>query len=136
MKLTPLAALIAACLSFAACKKDNDKPSLQTPAQILVSHAWKKTVYKENGVSMTIDPCELDNTLTFYSNGTQTMDRGTIKCGTETQTFTDGWNLSADNKTIIILSVVGSADLISIDDNQFVVRRSGATTFETTFSKK
>src|SRR5689334_14857512 len=105
MKSTLLTALAAACFSIAACKKDDDKPTSLTPSQILVSHPWKKTVYKENGVSMTIDPCELDNTLTFYSNGTQTMDRGAIKCGTETQTFTDGWNLSADNKTIIILSV-------------------------------
>jgi glutamine cyclotransferase len=139
MKVSRIASIFllsAICCAQVACKKDDDKPSQQTPTQILLSHSWKKTGYKENGVSQTIAACELDDVLTFSSNNTQTVDRGTVKCGGETQTFTDGWSLSADNKTIIILSVVGTGELVSIDDNQFVVRRSGATTFEYIYSKK
>jgi hypothetical protein len=101
--------------SLLSCKKKKDEPPTKT--EMLTSSSWK---YESGGIDQdrngTVDftfestgllqPCILDNTGTFSSNGTGVADEGATKCNTtaaQTTAFT--WNFQ-NNETE--LQVLGS----------------------------
>src|SRR5690349_20946529 len=55
--------------------------STKTPKEILIASKWKKLQYKENGVVKPFfGTCEMDDILTFSSNGEYTMNDGATRC--------------------------------------------------------
>ena len=99
-------------LAFLSCDKDNDGPTGPTRTELLTSSAWK---YDNGGIDQdkngTVDltfemtgvvqPCHLDNTVVFMSNGSGTADEGATKCNIATpQTTAFNWSFTS-NETML-----------------------------------
>lgn len=102
---------------LASCKKDVSK----TPAELLTNGCWKVTKKEQKfentdyqDITDYLDACDLDNCLTYTSDGKFTENEGETKCSAEDPDLvTEGtWTLSADNKTLSIV-----ADGVSKDYN-------------------
>jgi hypothetical protein len=126
--------LILLLIFFAVtgCKK---KSVPLTNSQLLNQKPWK---YKAAGIDLdkngTIDnalpstalqPCMLDNTYVFNSNGTGTIDEGATKCNsTAAQTSPFNWNFS-DNETYInlestsLFGLGGKFKVLTLNDTAF-----------------
>jgi len=100
--------LMICALLFSDCKKSS---SGQSATQLLTSAAWKYDtggldIDKNGSVDTPFPPgfiksCETDNTLTFKSDGTGTVDEGATKCNsTDPQTSPFTWSFK-NNNTII-----------------------------------
>jgi hypothetical protein len=134
-------ALIAACLlliaaPFISCKKGNNAP---TKTELLAKAAWK---YDNAGLDMNRDgtadapvppgflqACDLDNTITFNSDGTGIVDEGGTKCnGTNPQTAPFTWSFK-DNEQVINFSnaifggLNGDVKAKTINDNQLELHK-------------
>lgn len=122
-------------LSAASCKKsDPVSPVAPKSKTILLTQTfWKlqsvgidanKDGVVENDVTSFIQACKLDNTYTFKTDGTGTMDEGAAKCNTtdpQTQAFT--WVFKS---TETVLSGTfsftnGDATILSMDDTTLKV---------------
>ncbi|HEY0434027.1 MAG TPA: lipocalin family protein [Chitinophagaceae bacterium] len=115
-------------LTFAGCKKSSDsKPKTKT--EIISQSSWKIDNAKVSGIDVTssLDACEIDNILTFSSNGTGTLDEGATKCdASDPQSNPFSWNF-ASNETMLHISTVvisgGSSDftIVTLNDTQLVL---------------
>ncbi|MFA6150691.1 MAG: lipocalin family protein [Chitinophagaceae bacterium] len=99
MKKIILAILIGS-VCFSACKKK--EPS---KTELLQNGKWKLTAANFSGfydILANFKDCQKDNTYTFNSNKSITVDEGATKCNdTVAQSYTDGkWNLSGNDTKI------------------------------------
>ncbi len=99
-------------LTVAACKKDNDGKTATT-AQLLSSTTWKMDTIQldtnKDGVADEavpagfVESCDLDNTITFNSNGSGTTDEGATKCEDSlAQSTPFSWSLKDGDSTLVI----------------------------------
>jgi hypothetical protein len=128
-KLLPLVLLLT--LSFAACKKKEDKKSKMT---LLTQKEWFMSKNEEkvgNGAWNDDFPnylaCEKDNKFIFKSDNTATLDEGATKCSaSDPQTQTIAWAFT-DNETKVLLDG-DSYTIDQLDDNILVI--SGQETYQ------
>jgi hypothetical protein len=113
MKKAILIAIGFAGLAVVACKKgDNGKSA--TTAQLLTSTTWKidtlsLDINKDGTADTplpdgTVQSCDLDNTITFKSDGTGIADEGATKCQDslpQSTPFT--WTLKNSDSTLVIV---------------------------------
>ena len=129
---TRTSTLILACsLLFGACKKNNDKdntPTQKTKTELISTGTWKFSTATVNSISVAgaLQSCQKDNTLTFTSTGTGTVDEGATKCSSgDAQTSPFTWNF-ATNETILHVSAIfftgGSNDfnVVEISETKLV----------------
>jgi hypothetical protein len=123
--------LIIFCV-LVGCKK---KPEAPTKPQLLAQKPWK---YKTAGIdqdkngsidlplpSTSLQPCMLDNTYVFNSNGTGAINEGPTKCDPAApQTSPFLWNFS-DNETNInlqsaaLFGLGGKFKVLALNDTAF-----------------
>lgn len=106
-----LLSLLLAPFLFTACKKDS-KDGGTGGKSALEDANWKITaatatvmgIDQDLYASGAIQDCMKDNTYTFNSDGTGTVEEGSTKCvSTDEQTRTGGsWELSSDNKQLTL----------------------------------
>ena len=105
--------IIASFTLFASCKKDKKDTTpttTSTKTGYLTKGAWKITAekYKMNGsgwidIFSMLDPCDLDNTTTFFPNFTVINDEGAIKCNmTDPQSTTSPWAFGTGETSLIL----------------------------------
>jgi hypothetical protein len=139
-----LAILFAGTLS--ACKKDSDKDKPKTNTDLLTQASWKFSAASASGfgdVSSQIPDCYKDNTYTFVSDGSGSVNESTDVCSPSTAgAFT--WNF-ANNETGLHVSTplftAGSSDftIISLTETNLIVSQTMTiaplppTTVEVTF---
>ena len=137
-----LAGLSFLGIGFLSCSKDSKTVSTATKTDNLVASAW---VYENSGVDNdrngTIDvplstiaptliqPCKIDNPLTFKKDNTGSTDEGATKCtATDPQTSSFIWNF-ADNEASINISnsifslVNGKSKIVTLNSTSLVLTR-------------
>ena len=94
-----------------SCEKSNDDNNEKTKTELITASVWKydnaKIDLDNNGTGDmnvpdgVIEPCQTDNTLTFFANGSGTMDEGPTKCDAgDPQTSSFTWSFTS-NETVI-----------------------------------
>lgn len=142
MKYVSCILLLSFVLPF--CKKD-DKPKEPTKTEMLTSSSWK---YDSGGVDQdrngTVDisfttsgllqPCMLDNTGVFNTNGTGTADEGATKCNVNTpQTSAFNWSF-ASNETVInitgsnLFGLGGQFKVVELTSTKFTISKDTLVT--------
>ena len=97
--------LLSIGLIVISCKKSSDSPS---KTQLLTSATWKYDTValdldKDGKPDTPVPPgyiasCSLDNTITFKTDSTGTLDEGATKCNsTDPQSTTFHWYFKNDN---------------------------------------
>lgn len=90
----------------ASCTKDKESTT-KTKTELLCLAPWKVSSANEVTVAtgkkspMTLDPCEMDNLATFYSNKTYITSTGKTKCYTGEKDETGTWAFNANETSII-----------------------------------
>ena len=124
-------------------KEENDPPP--TKAELLANGAWK---YESGGVDQdkngTIDlsfaatgllqPCILDNTVSFNSDGTGTTAEGATKCdpaAPPTTSFVWSFNSTATELFISggLLGLGGQFKITTLTDTRFSISKDTAVSF-------
>jgi hypothetical protein len=132
--------LLAACIClfampFTGCKKSNSK----SRTELLSQATWK---YDNAGLDAdrngTVDAplpagflqaCDMDNTLTFRSDGTGIVDEGATKCiSTNPQTAPFTWSFKDNEQTITFSNAVfgglnGDVKVKTINENQLELHK-------------
>jgi hypothetical protein len=135
--------ILSSLMVFTACKKKTvDGPPTKT--ELLNEQPW---VYNNAGVDQdnnnTIDqtlpstylqPCTLDNSYVFNTNGTGTIDEGATKCNTANpQTSPFSWSF-ADNETSInlqstaLFGLGGKFKVLTLTSTAFEMRKDTSIT--------
>ena len=134
-------------IAFSSCKKDESDPSKTT---ILAEQSWKfnnagldpnKDGTIDTDVSSQVAACLKDNTVSFSSNGSGSVDEGATKCNTsDPQTLPLTWSF-ASNETLIningnaIAGKGGQYKVVVLTNTQLSLSKDttvpliGATTF-------
>jgi len=102
--------VLALALAIPSCKKDKEKSA----KEILTSKSWKISSMKLNGTEVItdlLDPCDMDNYMTFTSDGNYTEFVNTIKCDVSETDITGTWSLSEDGKTFTLDGMELLADI-------------------------
>jgi len=100
-----IAALLILSVLFVSCKKKEKEP---TKEELLTNGKWKLTGASAAGglydLMTSFKECQKDNTFTFNTNKSITVDEGATKCNdTAKQTITDGtWALSNNDTKMTI----------------------------------
>ena len=134
--------ILSFCLLF-SCKKDEDTPPTKT--EMITSSSWK---YESGGVDQdkngTVDlsfaatgilqPCMLDNTVTFSTGGNGTTDEGATKCNAGApQTSSFIWSF-ANNATELqvtggFLGLGGQFKINTLTTTQLSLAKDTAVSF-------
>jgi hypothetical protein len=98
----------AAGLIMESCKKNGKSSNL-------IVGKWKMTAYIHEGMDVyttgQLDPCFIDNIITFTSGPEVIVDEGATKCSSsDPQTFSGTYSLNSD-KTQLTVSSGGSSDV-------------------------
>ena len=126
-----LAVALSAILFF-ACKKssDNNSNPSKTKTDLITASLWRFDNAKLAGVDVSgyFDDCEKDNTVTFVSNGTGTVDEGATKCNAaDPQTVSFNWafenNESSIHTSTPLFPGTGDFTLSTLNDTQLAVSR-------------
>ena len=131
---TRTSTIILACsLLFGACKKNHDKDNntpAKTKTELISTGTWKFSTATVNGfnVSSQLQACQKDNTMTFTSTGTGTVDEGASKCNSgDPQTSPFTWNF-ASSETILHVSAIfftgGSNDFNIVEISETTLKGS------------
>lgn len=128
-----ITAVLVLSVLFVSCKKKEKEP---TKEELLTNGKWKLTAASAAGgifdLMKELKECQKDNTFTFNTNKSITVDEGGSKCSdTAKQTVTDGiWSLSNnDTKMTIssdkILSGFGAltGDVLKIEATTFQIKK-------------
>lgn len=137
MKHIFLAALVClVALPFAGCKKGNNSKSR---TELISQSSWKYDnagldANRDGTVDAPIPPgfmqaCDMDNTITFNSNGTGVVDEGSAKCdpaSPQTAPFT--WSFKDNEQTITLSNALfgglnGDIKVKTINDNQLELHK-------------
>lgn len=117
---------------FSNCKKE-ERPPEKTKKELLTAGAW---VHESSGVDVDkngtielsleaagVQPCRLDNVLTFRSDNTAVADEGASKCNTTDPPTTQfSWQF-ADNETALSVS----DNVFSQLNGRFAIRTLNST---------
>lgn len=101
-----IAALLISSVLFVSCKKKEKEP---TKEELLTNGKWKLTGASAAGglydLMTSFKDCQKDNTFTFNTNKSITVDEGATKCNdTAKQTITDGTWALTNNDTKMTIS--------------------------------
>jgi hypothetical protein len=104
-KFPVITMLILAVALVSSCKDDDPAPSKEP---LLTGKSWivVKTEMDGQDVTDELEACEIDNTTTFFSDGTFIEDTGELTCE-EFETDVDGTWVFKANETIISLRPSG-----------------------------
>lgn len=115
-----------------ACKKDSDNNTntAKTKTELITSSTWKFDNAKlgTTDISGFFDDCEKDNTVTFASNGTGTIDEGATKCDdSDPQTTPFNWSFESNETSIHTTTPLfpgtGDFKINTLSDSQLAVAR-------------
>ena len=116
--------------AFSACKKDN-KDNPKTNTDLITQASWKFSAASASGfgdISSQIPDCYKDNTYTFVSDGSGTINESTNVCSPSTAgAFT--WNFT-NNETGLHISTTlfqnGTSDftIISLTETNLIVSQT------------
>ncbi len=118
--------LLAVVFLGTSCKKDDEK----TLDELISAHDWKVTGQKTGGTAEAVEPCTLDDIITFHEDGEYHFDEGASKCNESDLQETMGtWSISesTDPATLSINYVeAGSTitlewDILELSDKKLVV---------------
>jgi len=117
-----------------SCGKSSSATPKETNMQLITSATW---IYDTAGIdannsgtittaipSGIIKPCDTDNTLTFYTNGTGVENDGLVKCSASTpQTTSFTWTFNSGQTQINIPDtlfnvITGAVNIISLTSTQ------------------
>lgn len=137
MKRALLVATGCILLAIAACKKDKDGDK-NTPMDLITSATWKiDTMGFDTNADGAIDvemappleSCDLDNTLTFFSDSTGIFSEGPTKCNAANpETIPFDWELKSNN-TVINLSGLpsllnGDVKILTLTNTSLVLSKT------------
>src|SRR5690242_10505237 len=112
MKKILIAALMLSGFAIVSCDKDDNNDDPVTAVDLLTAGTWEvdtigfdsdKNGSLDSPVPTGLKPCELDNTLTFKADSTQTgvFDEGALKCDpSDPQSVNFGWTLKNGDSVI------------------------------------
>jgi hypothetical protein len=144
LKILPLVFLFAVA---ASCKKSDSNPATPPPKTktiLLTQASWKVQSVSQDAnndgtgdvdVTSAIKACQLDNTYSFKTDSTGTMDEAATKCADadpQTKPFTWGFK---NNETILTGTFSftdGDAKIVSMNDTNLIVAYDdlvGSTTY-------
>ena len=127
-----LSVLVLTFLFITGCEKDDDPAPAKTKTELLAQGNWKFSSATVGGsdVSAFLQACQKDNTLTFVSAGTGTIDEGATKCDAgDPQTSPFTWSFQ-NNETVLFISATlfagGSStfNLVTLTETQLVVSQN------------
>lgn len=137
--IVPFFAALLVLGIFWACKKGNSSTSSQNPTiAFITSSTWK---YDTSGIDLNNDgqvdigdtvlaPCVKDNTYTFMSDSTGTMDEGPTKCSPSApQTDPLKWYLTNNSTVLNITSntiLNGNLNILSINSSNWTLYKDTA----------
>ena len=113
-----------------ACKKNSDNNNTpKTKTELISASAWKFDNAKVSGVDVSglLDDCDKDNTATFVSNGSGTVDEGPTKCNSaDPQTVSFTWTFENNETTLQATAPLfpggnGTFTIVTLTDTQLVV---------------
>lgn len=102
-------------VSIMSCKDDEDP---LTKREILSAKSWRLISEKVNGVENILD-CEKDDLITFAPNGQYFLNPNTITCFPDEPIEGGTWDLSADEKTLIING--GNLNIVELTETKLIV---------------
>src|SRR5215467_2526081 len=116
-QLASLLILIAATLTAVSCKKEGGVSKQKTKMELLTAGSWKRTSFVSDpaydwygdgnyttSLLNLMQPCELDNFETYYTDGTWELNEGPTKCNeSDPQTGTLPWAFT-ENETKIVFN--------------------------------
>jgi len=123
-----LAILSIAIFFFLGCSKSNDNPPPKTKTELLTQGSWKFDHATAGGQDISNTPqltCYKDNTITFSSNFSGTINEGANVCTNPApSTFT--WSFQNNESTLHLSSPLfqgGSQDatIVSLTETNLVV---------------
>jgi hypothetical protein len=102
-----VAAGITATILLSSCKDNETVPSKRP---LLVGQQWTTVRYEIDGEDSTndCDVCEVDNTTTFFEDGTFVDDIGNIPCEEQEKNVDGTWEFKG-NETIISIRPAGES---------------------------
>jgi hypothetical protein len=138
--VSPILMYCLLLFTAASCSKPAaDSDTLpKTKTALLAQAAWKlqtvaldtnKDGVADGDATGYVQPCKLDNSYTFKTDGSGTMDEAAIKCNnTDPQTLPFTWlfknnetvlsgNFSFTNGDVVIVSLSETSLVVSYDDN-------------------
>lgn len=131
MKSVSRLAFLLLLVISVACKKEKDAG--QSNTDLITSASWKYEnagldVNKDGFIDTSVPPgyvgdCDKDNTLTFKSDGTGTVDEGTTKCdpaNPQTSPFT--WMFTGSNvikfPTAVFTGISGDVTILKLTSTE------------------
>jgi len=122
-------------ISAVSCKKSDTAPAVPPKSKtiLLTQSAWKvqtvsldanKDGIADSDVTSFVPACKLDNTYTFKTDGTGTMDEAAVKCaGADPQTQAFTWVFKSTETILSGTFTFTSSDatIVSMDDTTLVV---------------
>lgn len=138
MKRALLVATGCILLAIAACKKDKDEDKQETPVDLITSATWKIDTmgFDTNAdgaidVEMTppLEPCDLDNTLTFLADSTGIFSEGATKCDdANPENIPFEWELKSNNSVINVSGLPsllnGDVSILTLTSTSFVLSKT------------
>lgn len=143
MKALSFLAFLSSLLVLGGCQKDDSsQPDPKTKTELITSSTWKyndaKVDQDNDGKGDAdippgfVEACQLDNTLTFSSNGQGTVGEGATKCDpADPDTYPFTWSF-ASNETVINFSspvfagIGGDFKIVSLSETELIISQSVA----------
>lgn len=146
MKNAIVVAALFLAVAAVSCKKDKNEDEGLTTFQLITSSNWKIDTIgwdmDKNGVidgAVSLQDCELDNTLTFSADSTGVFDEGATKCeDADPQTSPFTWTLNDSTKVLTINGDIpgeleGDVSILLVNETNLVLSKRIVTTFPTQF---
>lgn len=138
MKVLSLLTFFSAVLILGSCQKDDSTtPTTKTKTELITMKAWKYNDAKidtdNNGTgdqsipAGVIESCQTDNTITFTSNGSGTIDEGSTKCDmADPQSVPFTWSFTTNETMInfsspLFVGFGGDFKIISLTETELVI---------------
>lgn len=126
--------LLSLSLVFVSCSKDDDdnNPAPKTKTQLITQNYWKFSTATVGGfdVSIALQACQKDNFISFYPNGTGTLDEGPAKCNAlDPQSNPFNWNFQNGETQLFISATLFTGgntlfNLVTLSETQLVVSQN------------
>lgn len=141
MKALSFFALVFSITIFSGCQKDESTSNTpKTKTELITSKAWKYNDAKidtdNNGTGDLalpagfVESCQTDNTITFTTNGSGSIDEGATKCDAgDPQSIPFTWSFTNNETNINFSSAVfagigGDFKLVSLTETDLVISQS------------
>ena len=127
IQLAALLMLIAGATVTVSCKKEVKENKQKTKMELLTAGSWKRTAFVSDpaydwygdgnfvtNILNVMQPCDLDNFETYYTDGTWQVNDGPTKCDEwDSQTRTAPW-VFTDNETMLVFSGYDEYTLVEL----------------------